>query len=84
MCVRYDVFGSSLAFFIDGLGSLHVGSCDDIIISHASKIKAMLPWGQSENDKAYSKFRMLPLKRPLWMNMIFIISRIILNVSPVD
>ncbi|XP_058619069.1 beta-1,4 N-acetylgalactosaminyltransferase 1a isoform X2 [Onychostoma macrolepis] len=46
-----------LAFFIDGLGSLHVGSCDDIIISHASKIKAMLPWGQSENDKAYSKFR---------------------------
>ncbi|XP_043081479.1 beta-1,4 N-acetylgalactosaminyltransferase 1a isoform X2 [Puntigrus tetrazona] len=46
-----------LAFFIDGLGSLHVGSCDDIIISHASKIKAMFPWGQSENDKAYSKFR---------------------------
>uniref|UniRef100_A0A9J8BI65 Beta-1,4 N-acetylgalactosaminyltransferase n=1 Tax=Cyprinus carpio carpio TaxID=630221 RepID=A0A9J8BI65_CYPCA len=46
-----------LAFFIDGLGSLHVGSCDDIIISHASKIKAILPWGQSENDKAYSKFR---------------------------
>ncbi len=56
--MRYcDVFCSSLAFFIDGLGSLHVGSCDDIIISHASKIKAMLPWGQSENDKAYSKFR---------------------------
>ncbi|KAK2885509.1 hypothetical protein Q8A67_016346 [Cirrhinus molitorella] len=46
-----------IAFFIDGLGSLHVGSCDDIIISHASKIKAMLPWGQSETDKAYSKFR---------------------------
>ncbi|KAI2649671.1 Beta-1,4 N-acetylgalactosaminyltransferase 1 [Labeo rohita] len=46
-----------LAFFIDGLSSLHVGSCDDIIISHASKIKAMLPWGQSETDKTYSKFR---------------------------
>lgn len=46
-----------LAFFIDGLGSLHVGSCDDVIISHASKIKGMLPWGQSEIDKAYSKFR---------------------------
>ncbi|XP_067302111.1 beta-1,4 N-acetylgalactosaminyltransferase 1a isoform X2 [Pseudorasbora parva] len=46
-----------LAFFIDGLGSLHVGSCDDVIISHASKIKAMLPWGQSEIDKAYFKFR---------------------------
>ncbi|XP_016378078.1 beta-1,4 N-acetylgalactosaminyltransferase 1-like [Sinocyclocheilus rhinocerous] len=46
-----------LGFFIDGLGSLHVGSCDDIIISHASKIKAMLPWGQSESDKLYSKFR---------------------------
>ncbi|KAK9954156.1 hypothetical protein ABG768_016251 [Culter alburnus] len=46
-----------LAFFIDGLGTLHVGSCDDIIISHASKIKGMLPWGQNEVDKAYSKFR---------------------------
>ncbi|KAI5612182.1 beta-1,4 N-acetylgalactosaminyltransferase 1, partial [Silurus asotus] len=46
-----------LEFFIDGLGLLHVGSCDDVIISHASKIKGMLPWGQSETDKAYSKFR---------------------------
>ncbi|XP_077075295.1 beta-1,4 N-acetylgalactosaminyltransferase 1a isoform X2 [Siphateles boraxobius] len=46
-----------LAFYIDGLGSLHVGSCDDVVISHASKIKAMLPWGQSEVEKAYSKFR---------------------------
>ncbi|XDV46128.1 hypothetical protein PO909_014078 [Leuciscus waleckii] len=53
---RLDRVGH-LAFFIDGLGSLHVGSCDDVIISHASKIKAMLPWGQSETDKAYSKFR---------------------------
>ncbi|KAA0707181.1 Beta-1,4 N-acetylgalactosaminyltransferase 1 [Triplophysa tibetana] len=46
-----------LAFFIDGLGTLHVGSCDDVIINHASKIKGMLPWGQSETDKAYSAFR---------------------------
>lgn len=46
-----------LGFFIDGLGSLHVGSCNDVIINHASKIKAMLPWGQSDIDKAYSKFR---------------------------
>ncbi|KAM9800454.1 beta-1,4 N-acetylgalactosaminyltransferase 1 [Syngnathus typhle] len=45
-----------LEFFIDGLGSLHVGSCDDVIVSHASKIK--FPWAsQSESDKAYAKFR---------------------------
>ncbi|KAI1892238.1 hypothetical protein AGOR_G00131300 [Albula goreensis] len=44
-----------LEFFIDALGSLHIGSCDDVIVSHASKIK--LPWGQSESDKAYAKFR---------------------------
>uniref|UniRef100_A0AAY4EJT3 Beta-1,4 N-acetylgalactosaminyltransferase n=1 Tax=Denticeps clupeoides TaxID=299321 RepID=A0AAY4EJT3_9TELE len=44
-----------LEFFIDGLGTLHVGSCDDVVVSHASKIK--LPWGQSESDKAYAKFR---------------------------
>ncbi|XP_036389167.1 beta-1,4 N-acetylgalactosaminyltransferase 1a [Megalops cyprinoides] len=44
-----------LEFFIDGLGSLHVGSCDDVIVSHASKIK--LPWGQSDSDQAYAKFR---------------------------
>ncbi|XP_035378326.1 beta-1,4 N-acetylgalactosaminyltransferase 1a isoform X1 [Electrophorus electricus] len=46
-----------LEFFVDGLGSLHVGSCDDIVINHASKIKGMLPFGQSSSDKAYSKFR---------------------------
>lgn len=46
-------------FFIDGLGTLHVGSCDDVIISHASKIK--LPWvSQSESDKTYAKFRYSP------------------------
>ncbi|XP_030634423.1 beta-1,4 N-acetylgalactosaminyltransferase 1 [Chanos chanos] len=44
-----------LEFFIDGLGLLHVGSCDDVIVNHATKIK--LPWGQSESDKTYAKFR---------------------------
>ncbi|XP_018615650.1 beta-1,4 N-acetylgalactosaminyltransferase 1a isoform X3 [Scleropages formosus] len=44
-----------LEFFIDALGVLHVGSCNDVIVSHTSKIK--LPWGQSETDKAYAKFR---------------------------
>ncbi|XP_053096844.1 beta-1,4 N-acetylgalactosaminyltransferase 1-like isoform X2 [Pangasianodon hypophthalmus] len=46
-----------IEFFVDGLGVLHVGSCDDVIINHASKIKEMLPFGQSETDKEYSKFR---------------------------
>ncbi|KAM9444606.1 beta-1,4 N-acetylgalactosaminyltransferase 1-like isoform 2-T2 [Clarias gariepinus] len=46
-----------LEFFVDGLGDLHVASCDDIVVNHASKIKGMLPWGQSETDKSYSKFR---------------------------
>ncbi|XP_076874640.1 beta-1,4 N-acetylgalactosaminyltransferase 1a [Brachyhypopomus gauderio] len=46
-----------LEFFVDGLGTLHVGSCDDVIVNHASKIKGMLPWGQSDTDKAYSNFR---------------------------
>uniref|UniRef100_A0A8D2ZL75 Beta-1,4 N-acetylgalactosaminyltransferase n=1 Tax=Scophthalmus maximus TaxID=52904 RepID=A0A8D2ZL75_SCOMX len=44
-----------LEFFIDGLGSLHIGSCSDVIVSHASKIK--LPWGQTDAQKAYQKFR---------------------------
>lgn len=44
-----------LEFFVDGLGSLHIGSCSDVIVNHASKIK--LPWGKSENEKAYAKFR---------------------------
>ncbi|KAM7402012.1 hypothetical protein PAMP_017287 [Pampus punctatissimus] len=48
-----------LEFFIDGLGSLHVGSCDDVIVNHATKIK--LPWvSQSESDKVYTKFRYPP------------------------
>ncbi|XP_066440506.1 beta-1,4 N-acetylgalactosaminyltransferase 1 isoform X2 [Eleutherodactylus coqui] len=44
-----------LEFFIDGLGSLHVGSCDDVVVDHASKIQ--LPWAKSKSDKEYSKFR---------------------------
>nr|XP_033486076.1 beta-1,4 N-acetylgalactosaminyltransferase 1a isoform X1 [Epinephelus lanceolatus] len=44
-----------LEFFIDALGSLHVGSCSDIIVSHASKIK--LPWSKTVSQKAYDKFR---------------------------
>ncbi|XP_075708082.1 beta-1,4 N-acetylgalactosaminyltransferase 1 isoform X2 [Rhinoderma darwinii] len=44
-----------LEFFIDGLGTLHVGSCDDVIVDHASKIH--LPWSKTKTDKEYSKFR---------------------------
>ncbi|XP_018429978.1 PREDICTED: beta-1,4 N-acetylgalactosaminyltransferase 1 [Nanorana parkeri] len=44
-----------LEFFIDGLRELHVGSCDDVIVDHASKIH--LPWSQTQTDKEYSKFR---------------------------
>ncbi|XP_026569492.1 beta-1,4 N-acetylgalactosaminyltransferase 1 isoform X2 [Pseudonaja textilis] len=44
-----------LEFFIDGLGILHVGSCSNVVIDHASKIK--IPWLKSVNEKQYSKFR---------------------------
>ncbi|XP_031139620.1 beta-1,4 N-acetylgalactosaminyltransferase 1a [Sander lucioperca] len=44
-----------LEFFIDGLGSLHIGSCSDVIVNHASKIK--LPWSKTDSQKAYDKFR---------------------------
>ncbi|XP_061630690.1 beta-1,4 N-acetylgalactosaminyltransferase 1a isoform X1 [Phyllopteryx taeniolatus] len=44
-----------LEFFIDGLGSLHIGSCSDVIINHASKIK--LPWSGTKSEKAYKRFR---------------------------
>lgn len=44
-----------LEFFVDGLRELHVGSCDDVIVDHASKIH--LPWSQTESDKEYLKFR---------------------------
>ncbi|XP_074791750.1 beta-1,4 N-acetylgalactosaminyltransferase 1 isoform X2 [Natator depressus] len=42
-------------FFIDGLGVLHVGSCADVVVDHASKIK--LPWQKTESEKQYAKFR---------------------------
>lgn len=42
-------------FFIDGMGSLHVGSCSDIIVNHASKI--IIPWTKKDSQKAYEKFR---------------------------
>ncbi|KAM9115262.1 beta-1,4 N-acetylgalactosaminyltransferase 1 isoform 1-T1 [Pangshura tecta] len=44
-----------LEFFIDGLGVLHVGSCADVVVDHASKLK--LPWQKSESEKQYAKFR---------------------------
>ncbi|XP_062247261.1 beta-1,4 N-acetylgalactosaminyltransferase 1a isoform X2 [Platichthys flesus] len=44
-----------LEFFIDALGSLHIASCSDVIVNHASKIK--LPWGETDAQKAYKKFR---------------------------
>ncbi|KAG7519969.1 hypothetical protein JOB18_020305 [Solea senegalensis] len=44
-----------LEFFVDALGSLHIGSCSDVIVNHASKIK--LPWGQTDSQKAYKSFR---------------------------
>uniref|UniRef100_A0A8C8RDB7 Beta-1,4 N-acetylgalactosaminyltransferase n=2 Tax=Pelusios castaneus TaxID=367368 RepID=A0A8C8RDB7_9SAUR len=44
-----------LEFFIDGLGILHVGSCADVVVDHASKIK--LPWQKTESEKQYAKFR---------------------------
>lgn len=44
-----------LEFFIDALGSLHIGSCSDVIVSHASKI--ILPWSKTDSQKAYDKFR---------------------------
>uniref|UniRef100_A0A3Q2ZG35 Beta-1,4-N-acetyl-galactosaminyl transferase 1a n=1 Tax=Kryptolebias marmoratus TaxID=37003 RepID=A0A3Q2ZG35_KRYMA len=44
-----------LEFFVDALGSLHIGSCSDVIINHASKI--ILPWSKTETQKSYEKFR---------------------------
>ncbi|XP_010746142.2 beta-1,4 N-acetylgalactosaminyltransferase 1a isoform X2 [Larimichthys crocea] len=46
-----------LEFFIDALGSLHIGSCSDVIINHASKI--ILPWTKTDSQKNYEKFRYL-------------------------
>lgn len=44
-----------LEFFIDGLGILHVGSCDDVVVDHASKLH--FPWSKTKTDEEYSKFR---------------------------
>ncbi|KAM8829610.1 LOW QUALITY PROTEIN: beta-1,4 N-acetylgalactosaminyltransferase 1a [Synchiropus picturatus] len=42
-------------FFVDGLGSLHVGSCSDVVVDHASKIQ--LPWTKTKSQRAYDAFR---------------------------
>ncbi|XP_078390831.1 beta-1,4 N-acetylgalactosaminyltransferase 1-like isoform X1 [Cetorhinus maximus] len=45
-----------LEFFIDNLGLLHIGSCSDVMVDHASKIK--MPWTKkSEAEKMYSQLR---------------------------
>ncbi|XP_042200329.1 beta-1,4 N-acetylgalactosaminyltransferase 1 [Callorhinchus milii] len=45
-----------LEFFVDGLGRLHVGSCSDVIVDHASKIK--LPWTRTDKSEIlYKTFR---------------------------
>ncbi|XP_074836008.1 beta-1,4 N-acetylgalactosaminyltransferase 1 [Carettochelys insculpta] len=47
-----------LEFFIDGLGTLRVGSCADVVVDHASKIK--LPWQKTESERQYARFRYPP------------------------
>uniref|UniRef100_A0A8C3JLA4 Beta-1,4-N-acetyl-galactosaminyltransferase 1 n=1 Tax=Calidris pygmaea TaxID=425635 RepID=A0A8C3JLA4_9CHAR len=42
-------------FFIDGLGVLHVGSCEDVVVDHASKLA--LPWRRTEGDRQYARYR---------------------------
>lgn len=45
-----------LEFFLDGLGSLQVGSCSDVIVDHASKLK--LPWGSRDaGAETYARYR---------------------------
>nr|XP_033791301.1 beta-1,4 N-acetylgalactosaminyltransferase 1 isoform X2 [Geotrypetes seraphini] len=44
-----------LEFFYDGLGILHVGSCDDVIVDHSSKLK--LAWMKNAKEKEYENFR---------------------------
>lgn len=44
-----------LEFFIDGLGVLHVGSCEDVVVDHASKLA--LPWRKSESERLYARYR---------------------------
>lgn len=45
-----------LEFFLDGLGSLRVGSCSDVIVDHASKLK--LPWTSKDPGiETYARYR---------------------------
>ncbi|NXQ62306.1 B4GN1 acetylgalactosaminyltransferase, partial [Anthoscopus minutus] len=55
---RLPRFGAPLSppeFFIDGLGVLHVGSCEDVVVDHASKLA--LPWRRSEGERQYNRYR---------------------------
>lgn len=45
-------------FFIDGLGVLHVGSCEDVVVDHASKLA--LPWRRPEGERQYARYRYPP------------------------
>ncbi|XP_065510279.1 beta-1,4 N-acetylgalactosaminyltransferase 1 isoform X1 [Caloenas nicobarica] len=47
-----------LEFFIDGLGVLHVGSCEDVVVDHASKLA--LPWRRPEGERQYARYRYPP------------------------
>lgn len=43
-------------FFLDGLGSLRVGSCSDVVVDHASKLK--LPWtSRDPGTETYARYR---------------------------
>uniref|UniRef100_F6Y2A4 Beta-1,4 N-acetylgalactosaminyltransferase n=1 Tax=Equus caballus TaxID=9796 RepID=F6Y2A4_HORSE len=45
-----------LEFFLDGLGSLRVGSCSDVVVDHASKLK--LPWtSRDSGSETYARYR---------------------------
>ncbi|XP_042555069.1 beta-1,4 N-acetylgalactosaminyltransferase 1 [Dipodomys spectabilis] len=45
-----------LEFFLDGLGSLRVGSCSNVIVDHASKLK--LPWvSRDAGAETYARYR---------------------------
>ncbi|KAL4670218.1 hypothetical protein H8957_010739 [Semnopithecus entellus] len=45
-----------LEFFLDGLGSLRVGSCSDVVVDHASKLK--LPWtSRDAGAETYARYR---------------------------
>ncbi|KAG8514192.1 Beta-1,4 N-acetylgalactosaminyltransferase 1 [Galemys pyrenaicus] len=45
-----------LEFFLEGLGSLRVGSCSDVVVDHASKLK--LPWtSRDASAETYARYR---------------------------